>query len=175
MAGVINAMRNLLVAANPLIPIGAVAFAQNCWFAIQGQAADILLMQADRIAAELAIYEWFNNFINAYYGTHWLIPMATVPEEVGGDPDFREANEAFLGVDRRNHRMICITPLDNITKVESGDRYTLSDEPIEAGYPSTTQLRNGILGLGPGVDTSLFETGDGKILGLAHWTETLPM
>ena len=146
LAGVINAMANLLVAANPLIPIGAAVFAQNCWVAIQGQAADILLRQANEIAAELAIYEWFNNFINAYYGTHWLIPLAE-PEGA------------------RNHRMICITPLDNITKVESGDRYTLSDEPIEAGYPSPTQLQNGILGLGPGVDTSLFETGDGKISG----------
>lgn len=137
-AGVVGAMRDLIrLAPGALVAPFAV---QAAWNRIQGQAAIILdpaLYSSKQIATELAIYEWFNNFINAYYGTHWLIPV----------------------------NMMCITPLDNITKVESGDRYTLTDEPIEAGYPSATQIQNSILGLEAGFNTSLFETGDGKIGG----------
>lgn len=142
---VILAMRQLQAAIPAIInPV----MTRGYWISIQGQATIVLDPRRARAAiltaVELAIYEWFNNFISTYYGTHFLVPV----------------------------NMICITPLDNITKVQSGDRYTLTDEPIESGYPSITQVQNGILGLTPGVNTSLFETGDGKISGFGSLTRS---
>ena len=118
------------------------------WTTIQGQVGLLLKDEtlkpipakrfAELKATEDAIHGWFNRFIDEYYGKHWLIPVNN----------------------------ICITPKDQPLpiKVRQGDRYALTDEPTDSGYPSVNQAF-GMLGLMPGVTTSLFETGDGKISG----------
>lgn len=82
-------------------------------------------------------WQWFNEFIQTYYGRQWLIPM---------------------------NSQICVYPAA-FPRLKPGESYEyLSDMPVDSGYPSPSQLNN-IRGLVPGVDTALFETSDGNLTG----------
>ena len=100
----------------------------------QNQVYTAKVKEGNAILVEKQVFEWLQSFVNTYYGRHWLIPM----------------------------NGICKTPPDpGVIKIKSGELYELTDQPVTEGYPSPSQ--NNILGLTYGVNTTMFESGNGKI------------
>jgi hypothetical protein len=83
-------------------------------------------------------YGWFDSYVNEWYGRKFLLPVNN----------------------------FCAYPSSNVLVVpgDTGQFY-LSDIPDEAGYPSPSQISNGIKGLSYGSDTYILEGSDRKIQG----------